>query len=279
MSSPAFGPRSRLPNTDSSGFIRALPLAHPLDDGSAVTLDRSIESTAARLGPDGPAYRTHLAPLAQRWPELAREMFARRRIFPRIPSCSADLDGCAWQPLRRRRALRCFAPSEPVHYSPVWPPIRSFRWRRPDRPPFGWMLALAGTRGGLAHPPRRIATHRERAGFLLPIARRRNYHQHASPVAPRSGRRRAHLVATSRRASCSRSPAPACPRVSSASCARTATAPEYSKSIGRSSAPHSLESRRVFARRNGSHRRNAGGDRGLGTSRGKGNHTHGRSSC
>ena len=33
------------------------PLAHPLDDGTAVVLERSVEVTAAGLGPDGEAYR------------------------------------------------------------------------------------------------------------------------------------------------------------------------------------------------------------------------------
>ena len=32
------------------------PLAHPFDDGSAVVLERSVEATAAALGPDAPAY-------------------------------------------------------------------------------------------------------------------------------------------------------------------------------------------------------------------------------
>src|SRR5919197_1527163 len=33
------------------------PLAHPLDDGTAVVLERSIDSTADGLGPDGAAYK------------------------------------------------------------------------------------------------------------------------------------------------------------------------------------------------------------------------------
>src|SRR3989441_11160614 len=38
-------------------------LAHPLDDGTAVLLERSLAATAAGLGPDGRAYRRLLAPL------------------------------------------------------------------------------------------------------------------------------------------------------------------------------------------------------------------------
>lgn len=41
-----------------------VPLAHPLDDGSAMVLDRSIATTGASLGPDAEAYRTLMEPLA-----------------------------------------------------------------------------------------------------------------------------------------------------------------------------------------------------------------------
>ncbi len=39
------------------------PLAHPLDDGSAVVLERSVEATAAPLGPDATSYRELFGPL------------------------------------------------------------------------------------------------------------------------------------------------------------------------------------------------------------------------
>jgi phytoene dehydrogenase-like protein len=47
------------------------PLAHPLDDGSAVLLERSIAATAAGLGRDAPAYRRLVAPLVRRWEPTA----------------------------------------------------------------------------------------------------------------------------------------------------------------------------------------------------------------
>ena len=42
------------------------PLAHPLADGRAAVLHRSVEDTAAGLGADGAAYRRFMGPLAER---------------------------------------------------------------------------------------------------------------------------------------------------------------------------------------------------------------------
>ncbi|MEA2454982.1 MAG: hypothetical protein QOI45_1244 [Thermoleophilaceae bacterium] len=41
------------------------PLAHPLDDGTAVILERSVSATAAGLGPDADAYRGLFEPLVR----------------------------------------------------------------------------------------------------------------------------------------------------------------------------------------------------------------------
>src|SRR5207249_4041997 len=48
-------------------------LAHPLDDGTAVVLERSIDATAANLGPDAGAYRRLVAPLVPEWDDLAAD--------------------------------------------------------------------------------------------------------------------------------------------------------------------------------------------------------------
>lgn len=48
-----------------------LPLAHPLDDGSAVALHRSFEATAESIGRDGRAWRRLYEPLAKEWEDLA----------------------------------------------------------------------------------------------------------------------------------------------------------------------------------------------------------------
>jgi len=69
----------------ASPFFRQLPLAahgldwieppaavaHPLDDGSAVVVERSIELTAWQLGPDANAYRQCMTRLASDWERIA----------------------------------------------------------------------------------------------------------------------------------------------------------------------------------------------------------------
>jgi phytoene dehydrogenase-like protein len=46
-----------------------LPAAHPLPDGGAVLLHRSLDETAAGLGPDGSAYRKLVEPFVEAWRE------------------------------------------------------------------------------------------------------------------------------------------------------------------------------------------------------------------
>src|SRR5215469_4101920 len=50
------------------------PLAHPLDDGTAVVLERDIEAAAAELGPDGRPRRALMEPLVTHWHDLAPEV-------------------------------------------------------------------------------------------------------------------------------------------------------------------------------------------------------------
>jgi phytoene dehydrogenase-like protein len=50
--------------------------AHPLDDGNAVAVWRSVAATAAALGGDGDAYSSLIEPLARAWPSLARLVLA-----------------------------------------------------------------------------------------------------------------------------------------------------------------------------------------------------------
>jgi phytoene dehydrogenase-like protein len=60
------------------------PLAHPLDNGTAVLLKRSVGATAADLGQDAGPYRALMAPLVRDWPILAEPILAPPRV-PRRP--------------------------------------------------------------------------------------------------------------------------------------------------------------------------------------------------
>jgi len=60
------------------------PLAHPLDDGSAVMLERSVDQTALGLGPDAARYRRLFAPLVLHAPELMGDILGPLRP-PRHP--------------------------------------------------------------------------------------------------------------------------------------------------------------------------------------------------
>lgn len=65
------------------------PVAHPLDDGDAVLLERSIEATCAGLGRDGPSYGRLMRPLVERWEPLIADVLAPPLHPPRHPLLKA----------------------------------------------------------------------------------------------------------------------------------------------------------------------------------------------
>jgi phytoene dehydrogenase-like protein len=84
------------PSLLASPFFRSLQLdldliephaaiAHPLDDGRAVLVRRSLEDTAAQLGTDRDAYRKLLEPFVARWDNLEDELFGPIAHLPRHP--------------------------------------------------------------------------------------------------------------------------------------------------------------------------------------------------
>jgi phytoene dehydrogenase-like protein len=75
------------------------PLAHPLDDGSAVILDRSVRTTAEGLGADGAAYSRLFTPLVRRWPRL-QQMLLAPPALPRNPLLLARFGLNAMLPAR-----------------------------------------------------------------------------------------------------------------------------------------------------------------------------------
>jgi phytoene dehydrogenase-like protein len=87
------------PMAAGSPFFTALPLhahglewvhspaalAHPLDDGTAVMLERSLDDAQKELGADGTAWRSLMGPLALRWPDLMRDILRPSIAVPRHP--------------------------------------------------------------------------------------------------------------------------------------------------------------------------------------------------
>jgi phytoene dehydrogenase-like protein len=59
-------------------------LAHPLDDGTAVTIERSVRTTASNLGADCGAYSRLMEPLVARWNKLDADLLGPPR-WPRHP--------------------------------------------------------------------------------------------------------------------------------------------------------------------------------------------------
>jgi phytoene dehydrogenase-like protein len=67
-----------------------IPLAHPLDNGSAACLHRDVDITAEQLGRDSNAYRRLMKPLAQHWEKLANEFLQPMLHLPRHPLALAQ---------------------------------------------------------------------------------------------------------------------------------------------------------------------------------------------
>lgn len=73
------------------------PLAHPLDNGDAVVVDRSLRYTAEMLGDDAHAYERLLSPLVREWKSLVQDVLAPPH-WPRHPWLTAGFGMAAVQP-------------------------------------------------------------------------------------------------------------------------------------------------------------------------------------
>jgi phytoene dehydrogenase-like protein len=77
------------------------PVAHPLDSGDCVLVDRALDITAARLGEDGARYRRLMKPLVADWASLERALLRPLRV-PRQPLAVARF---GFHAIRSARAL------------------------------------------------------------------------------------------------------------------------------------------------------------------------------
>lgn len=79
-------------------FIHApIPAAHPLDNGKAAALYRSITTTASSLGIDGSSYLELIGPLTFSWPKIAGDVLGPIGI-PEHPLLMAQFGFKAMQP-------------------------------------------------------------------------------------------------------------------------------------------------------------------------------------
>ncbi len=67
------------------------PLAHPLDDGTAVILERDLDQAVKAFGEDGKQWRRLFGSFAEHWTELAPEILRPVSLFPRHPFLLARL--------------------------------------------------------------------------------------------------------------------------------------------------------------------------------------------
>ncbi|MGD0436250.1 MAG: NAD(P)/FAD-dependent oxidoreductase [Bryobacteraceae bacterium] len=75
-------------------------LAHPLDDGTAVMLERDLDQTRDSLGIDGPAWDKLMRPFVERWADVAPEVLGPVPFVPRHPRLMALFGMVALQPAR-----------------------------------------------------------------------------------------------------------------------------------------------------------------------------------
>jgi phytoene dehydrogenase-like protein len=73
------------------------PLAHPLDDGTAVILERDLSAARESLGADGAAWDKLMRPFVERWAEFAPEVLGPVSFFPRHPWLVARFGMVAFQ--------------------------------------------------------------------------------------------------------------------------------------------------------------------------------------
>jgi phytoene dehydrogenase-like protein len=156
------------------------PLAHPLDDGTAVVLERDLADAATALGPDGKSWRRLLQPIVDHWQQFTEDSLGPILRIPRHPFRMARFGLAAIQPAQtlarthfagtRTRALfaglaahsflsfdQPFSPAiglvlAAAAHAVGWPIPRGGARAIPDS-----LLAHLQTLGGVLHTSRRIA--------------------------------------------------------------------------------------------------------------------------
>jgi phytoene dehydrogenase-like protein len=130
-------------------------LAHPLDDGPAVIVERSVEATAANLGSDAAAYRRLMQPFVNNWQAMAPDLLGPLPLPPRHPVLLALFGlGALWPAewlartnFRGQRARALFAGNSAHSMLPLTAPLTAALGLiiGGSGHAVGWPLALGGS--------------------------------------------------------------------------------------------------------------------------------------
>ena len=154
------------------------PLAHPLDDGSAVVLERDLNDAARALGVDGRAWRRLMQPLVDHWLEFAEDSLAPVIRVPRHPLRMARFGLAAFQP------ARAFAKNHfrTAHARALFAGLAGHSFLSFDRPLSSAIALVLGAaahavgwpipRGGARAIPHALVSHLESLGGTVHTSRR-----------------------------------------------------------------------------------------------------------
>jgi phytoene dehydrogenase-like protein len=76
------------------------PLAHPFDDGTAITLVRDLRDAESSMGADGKSWRRLMQPFVERWSELSSEVLQPIHLLSRHPLLLARFGLVAFPPAK-----------------------------------------------------------------------------------------------------------------------------------------------------------------------------------
>lgn len=160
------------------------PLAHPFDDGTAITLERRLTDAEAVFGLDGPAWHALIGPFVEHWDELTEDILGPLLTVPHHPFLLARFGKDAVMPamfLARRwfqgeRVRALFAGLAAHSFLSLNAPLSAS---------FGMVLAAAGhavgwpiPRGGSQSIANALATHLAQLGGQIATSTCiENFHQ------------------------------------------------------------------------------------------------------
>lgn len=154
------------------------PLAHPLDDGTAVILERDLAAAERELGEDGKAWRRLIEPFAADWQHFAEDALAPLLRVPHHPLQMARFGLAAFQSAQSLAQGRFTSPRTQALFAGL--AGHSFvAFDRPLSSAIGLVLAVAAhavgwpiPRGGARSIPQTLVSYLNVLGGTLHTSRR-----------------------------------------------------------------------------------------------------------